>query len=155
MATTHPHTSPLDTWGGVNPPPPSGTIGQGGSRLLRAARAAVTDEVRIFQIAMGVIAVAVADDAFVHPEPGTTAGDHLASGLIPIAVALGAALLYPRLRAGARACIAIGFGALGLDAGIVDGVRHIVLNAISGDDVTSCLSALAGGVLVTLGAITL
>ena len=116
-------------------------IAPGGMSALRAAREALTDEVRIFQIAMAVIAVAVADDAFVHPEPGTSAGDHLASGLIPIAVALAAALVFPRLRAGVRACIALAFGALALDAGIVDGVRHIVINTISGDDVTACLSA--------------
>ena len=94
---------------------------------LRAAREALTDEVRIFQIAMGVIAIAVADDAFVHPEPGTSAGDHLVGRLVPIAVALAAGLVFRRLRAGMRACVAIGFGALALGAGIADGVRHIVV----------------------------
>jgi len=48
----------------------------------------VVDEVRLFRIA--TTAIAVADDAFGHPEPGTSAGHHLASGLIPIAIALGA-----------------------------------------------------------------
>jgi uncharacterized protein len=115
----------------------------------------MTTEVRIFRIAMGVIAVAVADDAFVHPEPGTSAGDHLASGLVPIAAALCAASVFPRLRAGARACVALAFGALALDAGVVDGIRHIAINSISGDDVTACLSALAGAILVGLGALTL
>ena len=109
----------------------------------------------MFQLAVGVIVIAVADDAFVHPEPGTSAGDHLASGLIPIAVALTAAVVFPRLRAGARACVALTFGALALAAGIVDGVRHVVINTISGDDVTPCLSVLAGAVLVALGALTL
>src|SRR5204863_10109246 len=71
------------------------------------------------------------------------------------AIALAATLAYPRLRAGLRACIALIFGALAIEAGIVDGVRHIVINTISGDDVTNCLAALAGAVLVALGAATL
>src|SRR5690349_18120071 len=83
-------------------------------------------------------------DAFVHPEAGTSASDHLASGLIPIAIALLAMLAYPRLRAGVRGCIALVFGALALEAGIVDAVRHIMVNSISGDDVTGILAVLAG-----------
>ena len=102
-----------------------------------------------------MIAIAVADDAFVHPEPGTSAGDHLASGLIPIAIALAAALAYPRLRAGVRACVALIFGALALEAGIVDGIRHVAINTVSGDDVTAILAALAGAGLLVLGAVTL
>jgi hypothetical protein len=69
----------------------------------------------------GAAAPAAPHDAFVHPEPGTSAVDHLASGLIPIASALAAGVAYPRLRAGLRACIALMLGALALDAGIVDG----------------------------------
>jgi uncharacterized protein len=113
------------------------------------------DEIRLFQVAAAVIVIAVADDSFLHPEPGTSAGDHFASGLVPIAIALAAMLAYPRLRAGLRACIALTFGVLAIEAGIVDGVRHIAINTISGDDVTACLAALAGIVLVVLGAATL
>jgi fermentation-respiration switch protein FrsA (DUF1100 family) len=155
MRTTHLHRPGSTTQRSVNPAPPAGTIAPGGLRVLRAVRDAVSDEIRIFQIAVGVIAVAVADDAFVHPEPGTTADDHLASGLIPIVIALGAAVAFPRLGAGLRACLALALGALALDAGIVDGVRHIVINTISGDDFTACLSAVAGAVLVALGAVVL
>jgi fermentation-respiration switch protein FrsA (DUF1100 family) len=68
---------------------------------------------------------------------------------------LAGALVYPRLRAGLRACIALVFGALALEAGIVDGVRHAGLSGISGDDVTAILAALAGAGLVILGAATL
>ena len=115
----------------------------------------VCDEARLFRLCAGVIVIVVADDAFVHPEPGTSAGDHLLSGLIPIAIALSVAVAYPRLRAGLRAVVAVSFGALALVAGIADGVRHIAISTISGDDVTSCLSALAGIVLVALGVLTL
>src|SRR6478609_9998252 len=68
--------------------------------LMRRVQASMRDDVRLFRVGAAVIAIAVADDAFVHPEPGTSAGDHLASGLIPIAIAVLAALAYPRLRAG-------------------------------------------------------
>ena len=119
------------------------------------ARELMRDRVRLFQVGAAVIAIAVADDAFVHPEPGTSAGDHLASGLTPIAIAVLAALVYPRLRAGWRACLALVFGALALDAGIVDGVRHVVINTMSGDDLTAILAAFVGAGLLVLGAVTL
>jgi hypothetical protein len=54
---------------------------------------------RMFQGAVATAAVAAIDDAFVHPEPGTSAGDHLASGLVPVGIAFLLALAYPRLRA--------------------------------------------------------
>ena len=119
-----------------------------GARLLR-------DDVRLFQIGAAVIAIAVLDHAFVHPEPGTSAGDHLASGLIPTAITVLAALSYPRLRPGLRACIALIFGSLSLVAGITDGVRHAVINGMSGDDVTAILASVAGAGLVCIGASTL
>jgi hypothetical protein len=37
-------------------------------------------------LAIGVIALHVIDDHCLQPEPGTAAGDHLVSGLVPLAV---------------------------------------------------------------------
>jgi hypothetical protein len=68
-----------------------------------ARAAAPRREVLAFRAALAAILLAVADDAFVHPEPGTGAPDHLASGLLPLAIGLGLMLAYPRLRAGVRA----------------------------------------------------
>ena len=59
-----------------------------------------TAEARRFRMALALVALAVVDDAFVHPELGTAAADHLVSGGIPLAVAVAVALGYPRLRAG-------------------------------------------------------
>ena len=123
--------------------------------MTHRLREFVADEVRIFQVATAVIVIAVADDAFVHREPGTTAAGHLASGLIPIAIAFTAACAYPRLRAGVRASVALIFGAFALDAGVVDGIRHVATNTLSGDDVTAILAAIAGVGLLALGAVTL
>lgn len=39
----------------------------------------------IFFVATSVIAVRVLDDNFIQPEVGTGAGDHLLSGLVPLA----------------------------------------------------------------------
>jgi dienelactone hydrolase len=127
----------------------------GRTRPTRRVAVGVRDEVRLFQIGAAVIAIAVADDAFVHPEPGTSAGDHLASGLIPIAVALLGTLAYPRLRPVLRGCLALVFGALALTAGIVGAIMHVSINSVSGDDVTGILAAIAGGGLVMLAGMTL
>ena len=92
---------------------------------------------------MAVIALAILDDAFGHPEPGTTAGDHLVSGLVPVAIAGALALAYPRLRPGLRATVALVCGVLAMTAGVVD------------DDVMVMLAGIAGLGLVALGALTL
>src|SRR5215207_4409050 len=108
-----------------------------------------------FRAALAVIVVAVVDDAFVHPEPGTYAGDHLASGLVPPAIAVMAALAYPRLRPGLRGVAGLICGVLALTAGAVDGFRHVAVDRLAGDDLTAMLAGVAGVALVLLGALTL
>ena len=108
-----------------------------------------------FRTALAVIVVAVVDDAFVHPEPGTSAGDHLAGGLVPAAIAVIAALAYPRLRPGLRGVAGLICGVLALTAGVVDGFRHVALDRLAGDDLTAMLAAIAGMALLALGALTL
>ena len=49
-------------------------------------RGAVMTAATLFRLAAGAIAVHVIDDNFAQPNPGTTAGDHLVSGLVPLAV---------------------------------------------------------------------
>jgi len=39
----------------------------------------------LVRVAVGVIALHVVDDSFLQPESGTSAGDHLVSGLVPLA----------------------------------------------------------------------
>jgi fermentation-respiration switch protein FrsA (DUF1100 family) len=97
-------------------------------------------ETRVVRIAFAVISVAVLDDAFVHLEPGTSIADHLASGLIPITVAVVLAVVYPRLRPGLRGLTGLVCGTLAIVAGIVD---------------TALLSAAAGAALFAVGAIVL
>src|SRR5687767_65732 len=90
---------------------------EGAARRRRAA-GAMRRERTLFLIGIGVIAIHVIDDSFVQPQPGTSAGDHLVSGLVPLAVLGLAAAVYPRVRGGARAAIALLLGVFGVVAGI-------------------------------------
>ncbi len=50
-------------------------------------------------LALAVIALHIVDDNYLQPRPGTSAGDHLASGLVPVAILLVVAAAYPHLPA--------------------------------------------------------
>jgi uncharacterized protein len=112
-------------------------------------------ETLVARLALAVIALAVLDDAFVHREPGTSIAGHLASGLVPAALALALAAVYPGRRPGVRALIALVCGSLAIVAGIADGLRHILIDRLAGDDITSLLALVAGAVLMMLGAAVL
>jgi uncharacterized protein len=108
----------------------------------------------LFHAAIGLIAVHVIDDSFVQPQPGTSVGDHVFSGLIPLAILALAAWAYPRVRAGMRATIAL---ALVLPA-VLSGVEAIYYGGktgLSGDDYTGLLALVAAPILLGLGVGTL
>jgi hypothetical protein len=89
----------------------------GGITLAARIVAALRSETRLVRLALAVVALHVVDDNFLQPAPGTSAGDHLVSGLVPLAILAAVAWLYPRPRAGIRAATAMTFGALGLTVG--------------------------------------
>ena len=68
---------------------------------------------------------------------------------------LGLAWLYPLVRAGARASIALSLGILGIAIGASEAVYYAVKVGPSGDDYTGFLALAAGIVLVVLGVVTL
>jgi uncharacterized protein len=103
---------------------------------------------------LGLIALHVVDDSFLQPQAGTSARDHLVSGLVPLAVLGAAAAAYPRLRAGARAAIVLALGIFGIAAG-VEAVHYMRAVGLSGDDYTGLLAIPAGLGLLGLGATTL
>jgi uncharacterized protein len=105
-------------------------------------------------VAIAVIALHVLDDSFVQPQPGTSAGDHLVSGLVPLALLGLAAWAYPRLRGGPRGALALALGVLGI-AGGIEGYYYTREVGPSGDDFTGLLSLAAGVTLLGLGAVTL
>jgi hypothetical protein len=130
--------------------------GARGARAVRRHPALLPrHDVAAFRAAVAVVALAVADDAYVDPEPGVTAGDHIVSGLVPLAVVALLIATANRMPSLLRGWLAIFGGALALVGGITDGVRHILVDRLSGDDVTAVLGGLAGVVLVLLGAATL
>jgi hypothetical protein len=109
----------------------------------------------VFRLAMAAAALWVLDDAFWHREPGTSVGNHVVSGLVPVALAALLALAYRRLRPGARAVAALTAGPLMIVAGVVDAFRHVAVDRLGGDDVTAILAGMAGAVLLVLGAAVL
>jgi fermentation-respiration switch protein FrsA (DUF1100 family) len=111
-------------------------------------------ETKVAVAAIGAVALHVLDDTFFQPEPGMSATDHLASGLITLALLVCAAVAYPRLRAGARAILAISLGVLGIVIGSVEAVFYGPDEGLSGDDFTGLLAAAGGVALVVVGLIT-
>jgi hypothetical protein len=64
-------------------------------------------EATVFRVGAALIALHVVDAELIQTQPGTSAGDHLAAGLVPLAVAAAAAAAYGRLRPGLRAGVAL------------------------------------------------
>lgn len=111
-------------------------------------------EAFVARIALGLVALHVVDDSFLQPQPGTSAADHLLSGLVPLALLVAAAWAYPRPRAGFRVSIALVAGGFGVVAG-VEAVHYTREVGASGDDFTGFVSIAAGAVLLVLGVVTL
>jgi hypothetical protein len=105
-------------------------------------------------VATGVVGLHVVDDNFLQPNPGTSAGDHLVSGLVLLAALVAASVFYGRLRAGGRATTALLIGFFGVLAG-TEAVHYTKAEGPSGDDYTGLLSIPAGLLLLSLGAVTL
>jgi alpha/beta superfamily hydrolase len=124
---------------------------QGIAQRVQAARL----ETKLAVGGLVAIAVHVVDDNFVQPRPGTSAGDHLVSGLVPLAVLGVVAAAYPRLRAGFRAALALFFGVLGIVIGGIEPAYYGPKEGLSGDDYTSLLALAGGIVLIAVGAVTL
>src|SRR3954452_2135516 len=111
---------------------------------IRSRRAGARERL-VFRAAIACAAFAAIDDAFLHPEPGTGAGDHLVSALLPVSAALLLAVVYPRLGPGLRAGAALLCGVLAVTAGVADGLRHVLVDRPVGDDLSVMLAGVAGG----------
>jgi len=123
------------------------------SGLARAAAFART-ETGIVRLALGAIALHVVDGNYLQPQPGTSPGDHLASGLVPVAILFGVGAAYPLLPAWLRAATAMTFGALGLALGF-PGVYYLLDGSAEGSHYTGLLAILGGLVLLGTGPVTL
>ena len=121
---------------------------------LRVRAGALVRSVVLFRLGVLLIALHVLDDSFLQPQPGTSAADHLISGLVPLALLGLAAWAYPRLRGGRQGALALALGLLGLAAS-GEAVYYAGEVGASGDDYTGFLTIPAGLLLLGLGAATL
>jgi fermentation-respiration switch protein FrsA (DUF1100 family) len=121
-------------------------------RLAGRVRA-VDLETKLAAAGFSAIAVHILDDNYVQPAAGTGVADHLTSGLVPFAAVVGAALAYPRLRAGARAAVAIVSGVLGIAIGGIEPAFYGPKVGLSGDDYSGIIAVAGGVVLVCVGAV--
>jgi uncharacterized protein len=124
------------------------------STAVDLAGARALTEATVARVAIGLVALHVADDNWLQPEAGTSAGNHLVSGLVPLALLALAGFGYARLRAGWRATVALLVGVFGIAAG-VEAVYYTVSGGPSGDDFTGWLSLAAGVVLLGVCSVTL
>src|SRR5262245_20477783 len=116
--------------------------------------ASLRTEAGLARLGLGLVALHVVDDSWLQPNQGTSAGDHLFSGLVPLALLGTAIALYPRLRAGTRALIALTAGFFGVLFG-TEGAYYTSQVGPSGDDFTGLLSIAAGLLLLGVGSVTL
>jgi dienelactone hydrolase len=122
--------------------------------LARRVAGAAQHEAVVARIAVGLVALHVLDDSMLQPQPGTSAGDHLASGIVPCIVLLLAAAAYPRLRAGLRAIVVALAGLFGLASG-TEALYFAQHDRLSGDDYTGLIAIAAGVVLFGVAVMTL
>jgi hypothetical protein len=139
----------------VAPPPPTDAPAAPATPVDRARRGAVNRrEYRLFLLALGLAAIPIVDDNFVHTEPGTAAADHLLSGLVPLGVLAAVALVYPRLPAGLRAGISMTLGAIVFAIG-VPGVYYLRDGSAAFDHYTALLAFPAALILLASGPVIL
>ncbi len=121
-----------------------------GGRAREPAAAPIAGELALVWGGLGALAVHILDDNFIQPEPGTSAAEHWASGLVPFLVIVAGGFLLPRVRAGPRAATAMVFGVLALVAG-AEAAYYLTRRGMSGDDYTGLLSIFAGVLLLAVG----
>lgn len=107
------------------------------------------------RVCCAAIATYIAIDAFVDLRPGTSAGDHLVSGTVPILVLAAAAMFIGRLRRGAAALMSSMIGVASVIAGIGAPASSLLNGHVGAASITGIGALVAGVVLVVLGVATL
>ncbi len=123
--------------------------------VVSRAATALLSETGLARVALGVGALHVVDDNFLQPEPGVSARDHLWGGLAQVALFVGLAWAYPRLRAGLRGILAVYVGIFMIVMGAGEAGYYTREGGPSGDDFTGLLTIPAGVLLAGVGLFTL
>ena len=105
-------------------------------------------------IALGLIALHIVDDNFLQPQPGTSAADHLVSGLVPLALIVLLGWGYLHWRPGVRAVVATLLGVLGITVG-TEAIYYFSKGDAGGDDFTGVLAIAAGFALLGCAVVVL
>ncbi|MGZ8782134.1 MAG: alpha/beta hydrolase [Gaiellaceae bacterium] len=79
-------------------------------------RAPAARELWTFRVTVALLGLTTLLDAFLAPQPGTGWTDHLAAGLVPLALLAAAIVFYPRSRAGVRTALGAVLAVLALEA---------------------------------------
>jgi hypothetical protein len=103
------------------------------------------------RVCCAAIATYIAVDAFVDLRPGTSAGDHLVSGTVPVLVLAAAAMSVCRLRPGAAALMSLTIGLASVIAGIGAPASALRNGHIGAASITGTVALIAGIALVVLG----
>jgi uncharacterized protein len=109
---------------------------------------------KVIQLGIALLALHVIDDSFIQPNPGTSAGGHLVSGLVPLVLLALAAWGLPRMRGAWQGAVSLVLGIGGI-AGGIEALHAAETVGLSGDDFTGMLALAAGAGLLALGAATL
>ena len=117
--------------------------------------AALRTETGLARVVLGIGALHVVDDNFLQPEPGVSARDHLWGGLVQVALFVGLAWAYPRLRPGLRGILAVYVGIFMVVMGAGEAGYYTREDGPSGDDFTGLLMIPAGVLLAGVGLVTL
>jgi dienelactone hydrolase len=113
------------------------------------------DSVSLVRLGLAAIALHLFDDAFLQPEAGTSAGDHLLSGGATLALLGIVAALYPRLHAGLRGWLALAVGLVAIGAGTAVSGYQTMEGGPSGSDYTGLVATAGGILLAVVGVVTL
>jgi hypothetical protein len=113
------------------------------------------NERSLFLLGTALVALHVVDDNFLQPPAGTSAIDHVAGGLVPVALLATAAWAYGQSRAGWRGLLALVVGVFGVGVGAIEAGYYATAVGPSGDDFTGLLAIPAGLLLVGVGVVTL
>jgi uncharacterized protein len=109
---------------------------------------------QLFVVGVAVTTAHAVDDSFLQPQPGTSAGDHLTAGLVPLVLAALSLWAYPRIRPGARALAALVWSEIALVSG-VEALYYAQHGGLSGDDYSGLLALGVAPLLAGLGIWTL
>jgi hypothetical protein len=116
----------------------------------RGAAVRWTTETPVFAGATVLGLVHALDDAFLDRQPGVDLGQHALAAAITLVLGVGAIVVFPRVRPGLRAAVALMFGIFA----IVNGALHVIHMTGAGaaaSDFTGVLAVIGGAVLVCLG----